>query len=104
MSSFRSRFSFHILIHNRLLMKRRREHGECETRPGGRGCLVLGTSVCEVRKERMASSVMKRRLEGLLSGKMIDWWVLAGLLGLLIALAGGWVGLQMQSVQTINVG
>ncbi len=32
----------------RLLMQRRRQHGECEDRKGGRGCLVMGTSRCEV--------------------------------------------------------
>ncbi|PQE28924.1 F-box domain-containing protein [Rutstroemia sp. NJR-2017a BBW] len=29
-----------------LLMKRRREHQECEDRPGGRGCLVFGRPIC----------------------------------------------------------
>jgi hypothetical protein len=36
----------------RLLMLRRRQHGECEFRPGGRGCLVLGTRSCEWKKAR----------------------------------------------------
>jgi len=31
-------------------MKRRREHGECERRLGGRGCLVFGTPVCKFRR------------------------------------------------------
>lgn len=34
----------------RLLMKRRREHFECETRDGGRGCIILGTPVCTLKK------------------------------------------------------
>src|SRR3954466_14983725 len=37
---------------SRLLMKRRREHGECERREGGRGCLVFQTPVCSPRKKR----------------------------------------------------
>lgn len=36
----------------RLLMARRRQHGECEIAEGGRGCLVLGTRTCEWRKAR----------------------------------------------------
>lgn len=34
-----------------LLMKRRREHQECDTKPGGRGCLVLGRNICIDKKE-----------------------------------------------------
>lgn len=34
----------------RLLMQRRREHIECESRPG-LGCLVYGTSICIHRKK-----------------------------------------------------
>lgn len=33
-------------------MKRRREHGECDTREGGRGCLVFGTKICTFRKRK----------------------------------------------------
>jgi hypothetical protein len=33
-------------------MKRRREHGECESREGGRGCIILGTPVCTFTKRR----------------------------------------------------
>lgn len=36
----------------RLLMARRRQHGECEVAEGGRGCLVLGTKTCEWRRSR----------------------------------------------------
>jgi hypothetical protein len=36
----------------RLLMARRRQHGECEVAEGGRGCLVLGTKTCEWKKAR----------------------------------------------------
>lgn len=34
-----------------LLMKRRREHQECDSKPGGRGCLVLGRSICLDKKD-----------------------------------------------------
>ncbi|KAF7942905.1 uncharacterized protein EAE97_006359 [Botrytis byssoidea] len=34
-----------------LLMKRRREHQECDSKPGGRGCLVLGKNICVDKKE-----------------------------------------------------
>jgi hypothetical protein len=36
----------------RLLMARRRQHVECQTMEGGRGCLVFGTSICEYRQTR----------------------------------------------------
>lgn len=36
----------------RLLMERRRQHGECEAMVGGRGCLVLGTKTCEWKRAR----------------------------------------------------
>lgn len=84
-------------------MKRRREHGECETKPGGRGCLVLGTAVCEVRREKMASEVFKRRLGGMLREPTMIWWLLVGILGVAIAVLGGWAMLQMQSVETMHV-
>lgn len=36
----------------RLLMLRRRQHVECQTMEGGRGCLVFGTKICEYRQTR----------------------------------------------------
>jgi hypothetical protein len=82
-----------------LLMKRRREHGECETRPGGRGCLVLGTAACEVRREKMARDMLKRTLGGLLMEKPMVRWVLVALLGIIVALAGSWAISEMQSMK-----
>ena len=82
----------------RLLMKRRREHGECETRPGGRGCLVLGTSVCEVRREKMTSEILKRNVKGLLRGDAVIWWVVVALMGLLGAVAAGWAVVCLRSI------
>jgi hypothetical protein len=71
-------------------MKRRREHGECETRVGGRGCLVLGTSVCTFRKEKLAFEILKRRVRRCLRGDGIVWWAVIALLGVALAVAGGW--------------
>ncbi|KAG4436785.1 hypothetical protein IFR05_007719 [Cadophora sp. M221] len=66
----------------RLLMKRRREHGECDTREGGRGCLVFDTKVCTFRKPELG------RLERLKEwiGRNILWWILAALVGIGLAL------------------
>jgi hypothetical protein len=74
-----------VLMKNRLLMKRRREHGECETRPGGRGCLVLGTAVCETRKGKIASRNLKGRLGSICRGRERILWVLTALLGIVVA-------------------
>ena len=87
----------------RLLMKRRREHGECETRPGGRGCLVLGTPVCEVRREKMASEVLKRNMKGLLKGTAAVWWVLVALVGVLVVTGAGWALVRLQSMKMGDV-
>lgn len=84
-------------------MKRRREHGECETRLGGRGCLVLGTPVCEVRKEKSASKVLKRKLGALLQGSAMQWWILVALMGMMVALASAWVGTQTQGTGATGV-
>ncbi|KAF7868506.1 hypothetical protein EAF04_005037 [Stromatinia cepivora] len=45
-----------------LLMKRRREHQECDSKPGGRGCLVLGRSVCVEKKGNHHLKVVWRYL------------------------------------------
>jgi hypothetical protein len=81
-------------------MKRRREHGECETRPGGRGCLVVGTAVCEVRKEKMAREVIKRRLGRLLGRERPLYGFLIALFGVVFA---GWAMLRMQSMETTSI-
>jgi hypothetical protein len=42
-------------------MKRRREHIECESRAGGRGCIVLGTPICTSKKKGQAPWAVIRR-------------------------------------------
>lgn len=79
----------------RLLMKRRREHGECETRPGGRGCLVFGTPICQSKKttiwniqERWVNR-FKRQTE-----IALVCWLFIGLVGLLVGLGCAWFGMS----------
>lgn len=48
----------------RLLMLRRRQHGECETAAGGRGCLVLGTKTCEWKRSRSSIVRIRKWLHG----------------------------------------
>lgn len=55
----------------RLLMQRRREHIECESRPG-LGCLVYGTSTCSHRRKLGARATRWMRTR--LTVEM--WWVL----------------------------
>ncbi|KUJ16947.1 uncharacterized protein LY89DRAFT_585731 [Mollisia scopiformis] len=72
----------------RLLMKRRREHGECETREGGRGCLVFETKVCTYRKERMGRfEVFREWMTSSKKRREVLWWILVTIMG--IVLAGG---------------
>jgi hypothetical protein len=73
---------------DRLLMKRRREHGECETREGGRGCLVFETKICEYRRQRMRKvEVFREWLANSRKGKEVLWWIVVGMVG--VMLAGG---------------
>jgi len=44
-------------------MKRRREHGECDTREGGRGCLVFGTKICTFDESRSSEEMGDERDE-----------------------------------------
>ena len=70
-------------------MKRRREHGECETREGGRGCLVFGTAVCAFRKRRMGwKATAKRWTKKIFVDSTVILWVLLVMAG--IAIAWGW--------------
>ncbi|KAI2606961.1 uncharacterized protein GGS25DRAFT_493926 [Hypoxylon fragiforme] len=62
----------------RLLMQRRREHMECESRPG-LGCLVYGTSKCT--HQRQLSVRMKRWLRSRLTIEL--WWLLLALVPVL---------------------
>jgi len=67
-------------------MKRRREHGECDTREGGRGCLVFGTGVCTFRKKNTGKlGEMKRFLS---RKRVLLMWICAAVLGILVA--WGW--------------
>lgn len=68
---------------SRLLMKRRREHGECETRPDGRGCLVFGTKICTYQKKELSKiSTFKKSFTKILGRVgMFLWWVSLALLG-----------------------
>ncbi|KAL2760346.1 hypothetical protein ACRALDRAFT_1067082 [Sodiomyces alcalophilus JCM 7366] len=45
----------------RLLMRRRRDHFECESRPG-LGCVVLGRTTCEHRRRRRAQEEEERAM------------------------------------------
>ncbi len=63
-------------------MKHRREHIECESRPG-LGCLVYGTRECAHR--RMAWQRLKRWLRSKLTIEL--WWVLLAL----VPLAMSWL-------------
>ena len=67
-------------------MKRRREHGECDIVMGGRGCLVLGSPVCKLRK---GPSGLKTFLLWVKTKNTPLWWLFAGLVGLGIGLAFG---------------
>lgn len=59
----------------RLLMQRRREHIECESRPG-LGCLVYGTKRCA--HQRQLRVRIKRWLRSRLTVEL--WWVLMALI------------------------
>ena len=66
----------HVLLAElecRLLMQRRREHMECESRPG-LGCLVMGTSTCAHLRRR---SRFQRWFRTRLTLEL--WWVLLAL-------------------------
>ena len=64
--------TFTILISTcSLLMQRRREHVECESRPG-LGCLVYGTSVCTHRRD--LNTIWKRWARSRVTIEL--WWVL----------------------------
>ncbi|KXJ88119.1 hypothetical protein Micbo1qcDRAFT_166767 [Microdochium bolleyi] len=64
----------------RLLMQRRREHLECETRPGV-GCLVYGTTTCTHR--RKLSERWKRWLRARLTIEV--WWIAAAVAAVVLA-------------------
>ena len=74
------------MLLNRLLMKRRREHGECEAKVGGRGCVVLGTPVCTFRKvERRWWMRMSKRMWSFVQANPVLLWLVIALLGIVVA-------------------
>ena len=72
-------------------MKRRREHGDCDTRQGGRGCLVFGTKVCTYRKEPATVPAAKKWGTGLMEKGSVLWWILAAAIGAILAFSSMWV-------------
>jgi len=80
----------------RLLMARRRQHGECETVPGGRGCLVFDTPCCKWKKTKTQSAWERiRRLM-----RAYDWISVGGyVVVLLIAIASTLLGNMYMSKQ-----
>lgn len=63
----------------RLLMQRRREHVECESKPG-LGCLVFGTDTCSHRPKGIG--IWRRWLKAKLTVEL--WWVLVALVPILL--------------------
>lgn len=63
-------------------MQRRREHMECESRPG-LGCLVFGTAICTHKPQKRQSWARWLRLQVTIE----LWWVLSVFVLLL-----GWLG------------
>jgi hypothetical protein len=76
-------------------MKRRREHGECQTRAGGRGCLVFGTPICEHRKrEGGLSRRVKKWAVRMTDTHAVLWWIIAALAGVSLGLVLGRIGVR----------
>ena len=74
-------------------MKRRREHGECDTMEGGRGCLVYDTKVCTFRKPGLGYTERMKKHFGL---DMLCW-SLATLIGIISALF--WMQFTSKSIK-----
>ncbi len=72
-----------------VLMKRRREHFECETseRPGGRGCLVYGTKICVHKKVPNKLDMLRSWMRKNLWGNFTFWWAAMATLGFVLALS-----------------
>lgn len=73
-----------------LLMKRRREHIECESRPD-LGCLIYGTKVCVHR--RSPALRWARWLRTTLTAEL--WWLIVGAIPLLCC--GAWISELLRS-------
>lgn len=82
-------------------MKRRREHGECDTREGGRGCLVFGTGICTFRRKRVGLLEKASRFTLRLgSSNVLGWWMCLAVMGALVA----WFCMEMQKTQASSAG
>ena len=83
-------------------MKRRREHGECEKTPGGRGCLVFGTKICTYSKPVLSKVEQVKKISVKLFGKLgvLLWWLSLALLG--AGIAWGWMENQSRSTVSTN--
>lgn len=78
-----------VLTSGRLLMQRRREHIECESRPG-LGCLVYGTTTCSHRAKRPS-----RWRSGLQAKFTIElWWLLLAL----VPVFCGWIWMSQRTL------
>jgi hypothetical protein len=80
-------------------MKRRREHGECDTREGGRGCLVFGTKICTYQKKSLTRvGAAKKWVMSVMKRNAALWWVLAAAIGAVLAFGFMWIrGLAMKA-------
>lgn len=69
-------------MESRLLMQRRREHMECESRPG-LGCLVYGTEIC-TRRQKLRGRYYTRWLRAHFTIEL--WWILLALVPVLLGM------------------
>jgi hypothetical protein len=90
-------YGFELIVVERLLMKRRREHGECDKAPGGRGCLVFGTKVCTFRKDIGKLEEMRRWARRFVRNTTTLEWILLGMVG--IAIAWWWMQTRKAEVE-----
>jgi hypothetical protein len=73
-------------------MKRRREHGECDTREGGRGCLVFGTKICTYQKKPLTrAKAAKKWVMSFVNRNAAFWWILAASIGAVLAFSFMWM-------------
>lgn len=84
-----------LIVTFRLLMKRRREHGECDTREGGRGCLVFGTRICTFRKKRVGVLELGKRWSRKVFSVTAVLWFLVMLMGAGLA----WVWMELREMR-----
>ncbi|KAG9235143.1 hypothetical protein BJ875DRAFT_459737 [Amylocarpus encephaloides] len=82
----------------KLLMERRRQHFECETRPGGRGCLIFGTKICTHQKARLSAKQQFKKTYRILFSKLgtLLWWLCLALIG--AGVSWGWMEHQRRTI------